>query len=87
MADKAKLLTLTKNYGYVVQIFPSLIAAKKLADTTYCGSPFVFMLEDISIYPKVKRCFYVLCRLHKNLIFNYVLSCHDLQFGQITDTI
>jgi hypothetical protein len=28
-----------------------------MADTTYCGSPFVFILEDISIYPKVKRCF------------------------------
>lgn len=40
MADKAKLLTLTKNYGYVVQIFFSLIAAKKLADTllrAHCG--------------------------------------------------
>jgi hypothetical protein len=32
-----------------------------MADTTYCGPPFVFILEDSVIYPKVNRGFYVLC--------------------------
>ncbi len=51
---KSNLLILAKSCGFVALIFPSLISTKKLADTTYCGPPFVFMLEDISIYPKEK---------------------------------
>ena len=55
------LLTLAKNCGFAVLIFTSLILTKKMADTIYCGPPFVFMFEDISIYPKAKIYFYLLC--------------------------
>jgi hypothetical protein len=38
---KFTLLTLSKNCGFAVPIFPSLIFSKKMADTTYCGPPFI----------------------------------------------
>ncbi|MFN2247175.1 MAG: hypothetical protein ACK2U4_08705, partial [Candidatus Promineifilaceae bacterium] len=52
---KVHLLTMSRNRGFVALIFPSPISTKKLADKTYCSVPFVFMLENISIYSEVKR--------------------------------
>ena len=74
---KSKLLTLAKNCGFVVLIFFSPISSKKKVDTTYCGPPFVFILEDSSIYPKVKRCFMCYVDYIKIWFSNYVLSCHN----------
>ena len=44
------LLTLSKNCGFAVPNFPSMIFNKKIADTTYCGPPFfhVSRYHDIS---------------------------------------
>ena len=50
---KSNLFTLANNFRFVVLIFPSPIPRKELADTTYCGLPFVFKADDILIYPKV----------------------------------
>jgi hypothetical protein len=38
---KSNLLTRAKNCGLAVPIFPSVIFSKKMADTTYCGPPFI----------------------------------------------
>jgi len=46
---KAKLFTLAKNHGFVVLIFTSPISIKKMADTTYCGPPFVLFLGYLDI--------------------------------------
>jgi len=46
---KFKLLTLEKNGGFAVPIFPLLIFIKKIADTTYCGSPFFHVLRYLDI--------------------------------------
>ena len=43
------LLTLSKNCGFVIPIFPSMIFSKKIADTIYCGPPF-FSSFKISRY-------------------------------------
>jgi hypothetical protein len=46
------LLTLAKNDGFVVLIFTSPITIKKMADTTYCGPPFLLFLGYLDIWPK-----------------------------------
>jgi len=46
---KFTLLTLSKNCGFAVPIFPSLIFSKKMADKTYCGSPFILFLRYLGI--------------------------------------
>ena len=46
---KFTLLTLSKNCGFAVPIFPSLIFSKKMADTTYCGPPFILFLRYLGI--------------------------------------
>ena len=38
---KSILMTLAKNCGFAVPIFPLLIFIKKIADTTYYGPPFI----------------------------------------------
>ena len=43
------ILTLAKNCGFAVPIFPSLIFCKNIAGTTYCGPPF-FSYFKISRY-------------------------------------
>ena len=49
---KSNLLTLAKNYGFVVLIFTSPIIIEKMADTTYCGPPFLSFLGHLDIWPK-----------------------------------
>ena len=49
---KFTLLTLTKNDGFIVLIFTSPITIKKMADTTYCGPPFLLFLGYLDIWPK-----------------------------------
>jgi hypothetical protein len=43
------LLTLSKNCGFAVPNFPSMIFNKKIADTTYCGPPFFHVLRYLDI--------------------------------------
>jgi len=43
------LLTPSKNCGFAVPIFPSLIFSKKMADTTYSGPPFILFLRYLGI--------------------------------------
>jgi hypothetical protein len=42
---KLNLFTLAENDGFAVLIFPLLIFIKKMADTTYCGPPFILFLR------------------------------------------
>jgi Kef-type K+ transport system membrane component KefB len=46
---KSNLWALAENGGLAVLIFPLLIFAKKLADTTYCGPPFILFLRYLGI--------------------------------------
>jgi len=46
---KFTLLTLSKNCGFAVPIFPLPIFSKKMADTTYCGPPSILFLRYLGI--------------------------------------
>jgi len=46
---KSNLFTLAENDGFAVLIFRLLIIIKKIADTTYCGPPFILFLRYLGI--------------------------------------
>jgi hypothetical protein len=77
---KSNLLTLAKNCGFAVPIFPSLIFNKKVANTTYCGSPIFYVLRypDISQIKTMNLTVLLITKKFDLQIFT--ISCHSQQF-------
>ncbi len=46
---KLNLFALAESVGFAVLISPLLIFIKKIADTTYCGPPFILFLRYLGI--------------------------------------
>jgi len=46
---KSNLFALAESVGVAVLIYPLLIFIKKIADTTYCGPPFIIFLRYLGI--------------------------------------
>jgi hypothetical protein len=45
MSAKSNLFALAESVGFAVLISPLLIFIRKIADTTYCGPPFILFLR------------------------------------------